>query len=203
MSPVPHYECENVETPSMPSRTEISLTNEEVMIEKKNILSPEDKKEPDKECNDKIDVSEIESDSIEPVTERIVPPPVTLEVKSYSNLNGVDLFEVIEECEKQTNDHDKKQSDSEICDKTLSDRAKVVNGEQTPSDVSQGDGHHLPRDTSMDTLGEMNVVNNLADIAQRDTEACGCPLQLFDDVSDSKILFYRVTQNYGNILLIL
>lgn len=183
MSPVPHYECENVETPSMPSRTEISLTNEEVTIENKKILPPEDKKEPDKECDDKIDICEIENDSIEPVTERIIPPPVTLEVKSYCNLNGVDLFEEIE-CEKRT-DHDKTQSDSVICDKTPSDRAKVVNGDQTPGDVSHGDGHHLPRDTSMDTLGEMSVVNNLADIAQSDTEACGCPLQLFDDVSDS------------------
>lgn len=191
MSPVPHYECENVETPSMPSRTEISLTNEEVTIENKEILHPEDKKEPDKEHDDKIDICKIENDSIEPVAERIIPPPVTLEVKSYSNLNGVDLFEEIE-CEKRTDD-DKTQSDSVICDKTPSDRAKVVNGDQTPCDVSHGDGHHLPRDTSMDTLGEMSVVNNLADIAQRDTEACGCPLQLFDDVSDCNVLLHNMS----------
>lgn len=184
MSPVPHYESENIETISKPSRTETSSAKEEVTIENKEILPPEEIKEPDKDCDEKMDICKIEDDSTDSITEQITPaPPVTLDVKSYNSLNGVDLFEELE-CEKRT-DNDIRQSDSVICDKKQSERVHVMNGDQTPSDISQSDGPHLtlPRDTSMDTLGEASVVNNLADIAQRDIEACGCPLQLFDDVS--------------------
>ena len=40
----------------------------------------------------------------------------------------------------------------------------------------------LPRDSSMETIGESNVQSNMAAIAQMSAEQCGLPLQLFCQV---------------------
>ncbi|XP_046677809.1 late secretory pathway protein AVL9 homolog [Homalodisca vitripennis] len=137
-----------------PVETETSRTHQE----KNDVTLPEERKdiilpEERKEPDKDRDKQEVE----------IFVPNVSIVVSDDTVVNGVDLCERVD------------------CEDAVTPSDRVVNGDKTPSDISQNETPHLPRDTSMDTLGEMTMVNNLAAIAQIDAEACGCPLQVFVD----------------------
>lgn len=49
--------------------------------------------------------------------------------------------------------------------------------------ISNGDLVSISRDTSMDLIGDTNLQNTMATIAQIDAQSCGLPIQLFSNVS--------------------
>lgn len=124
------------------------------------------------------------------------------EVETISKLNSAnnsECLKVSENCEinveisvecsdsVQASDNNK-QTDNKL---TLNISDNTVNGDKTPSDVASSEDNsqtdtgvslQLHRDTSMETLGEATVQNNMAVIAQIDAEKCGTPLQVFTKV---------------------
>ncbi|XP_054285601.1 late secretory pathway protein AVL9 homolog [Macrosteles quadrilineatus] len=156
MSPVPHY---------APEPAQIIIEDSE----KKCQMDQDIIKEPDKE---ELDVN-LESTCQQNI--QSVPSNVSIVVSRDEDLNGVDL------CEEM--DCDPEKYGAEVTSDYVTngdDVDGVLNGDKSPSDLSQTESH-LPRDTSMDTLGEATVSSFLANVAQVDAEACGCPLQVFDD----------------------
>lgn len=179
MSPVPHYETEITD----------ELLKVKVMESSANSfkdLSPSGSVE-DK-LDSKTNVSITDNIDVQPKVEQCVSSNVSIVVNGEEHLNGMDLCEEVQ-CNNATiTDCDKTHSDIIVNgditpSEKISPDSKVLNSDKTPSDISQGDAPPLPRDTSMDTLGEITVSSNLAIIAQMDAEACGCPLEVFVDVS--------------------
>lgn len=114
------------------------------------------------------------SNPAEPRGEHDIVSNVNIGLTGARFVNGIDEFEEVR-CDTVTiSDCDKAQSDI------------VANGDKTPSDKKE-----LPRDASMDTIGEMTISSNLATIALMDAEDCGCPLQVFVDVSIKTTLVKR------------
>lgn len=171
MSPVPHYETEITDELSKVKVMESSANSFKDLSPSGSV---EDK--PDMKTN----VSKTDNIDLQPkVVEECVSSSVSIVVNGEEHLNVMDL------CEEVTiTDCDKTHSDVIVNgDITPSPDSKTLNSDKTPSDISQSDAPPLPRDTSMDTLGEITVSSNLAIIAQMDAEACGCPLEIFVDVS--------------------
>ncbi|KAL1137878.1 hypothetical protein AAG570_009574 [Ranatra chinensis] len=62
------------------------------------------------------------------------------------------------------------------------DMSDALNGDITSPKMFNGDGSSsLPRDSSMDMLGDESLQNTLSSIALVDAEKCGLPLDIFND----------------------
>lgn len=193
MSPVPHYETETAEE----ELTKVNGTENSANSFKDISPSGCDEHNTYSEMN----VTTAGNNDDQPLVEQcFVSPNVNIMVNGEERLNEVDLCEEVQcnsvkllECD-QTNSDIIVNGDITPSD-NISPESKAVNSDKTPSDISQSDAPPLPRDTSMDTLGEITVSSNLAIIAQMDAEACGCPLQVFVDVSTTNSKFYLIIES--------
>ncbi|KAK9501707.1 hypothetical protein O3M35_012383 [Rhynocoris fuscipes] len=73
-------------------------------------------------------------------------------------------------------DADVKENEKENMIKDLDNEEKEENEKLTNGDIGS-----LSRDTSMDIIGDTNIQNTMATIAQIEAETCGLPLQLFSN----------------------
>lgn len=189
MSPVPHY---------APEPAELIIEDKD----KKNKIGSQDTihhktKEPYKEFEKESD-DNIHNDLVVSTCQQNIqniPSNVSITVSRDDDLNGMDLCEELDckmECDSEKNQSESYNVVSDVVmngEKTQSEKECIEsasNGDRSPNELVQSESN-LPRDTSMDTLGEATVSSNLANIAQMDAEACGCPLKVFYDVSNSVI----------------
>jgi hypothetical protein len=56
-----------------------------------------------------------------------------------------------------------------------------------------GTERHLPRDSSIETIGDTSVQSNMAAIARISADQCGLPLMLFTQVGHCYLLTYLLT----------